>query len=396
MEVVGLFAVGALVGYVAWLRADFLVAVLILPFVANFATRRGSAFAMMLGYFGAGNIELPGIVGRFFAHPDPLVQFVAPLALTALLAAPFLIYSTGARPWVRVLTWFVALLVLTVPPVGLLAWRNPLFLAGSLYPHAGLLGVVSTGLLLATMAGLRGRVGPRICVLMALMAGSGFCVIRYGNFTMNSPAVNWAAVPMHAAPANTPQAQTQRTRAAIEVMSQAIPLSGFSAFVFPESTIEPFRPVDEIMLFEQSDLATKHHEALVFGAVIEDGHGSWRDVVMGAGTMANTDGTPRILTDARVPMPVGNWRLGLPGGASLHAFSTDRGTIGNSPVAWSICYEDTILWPHWFLLTGNPAALVALDDDWVLAGTRAARAQAISAHQLARMAGVLLVDAVND
>ncbi|TAN06784.1 MAG: hypothetical protein EPN36_03380 [Rhodanobacteraceae bacterium] len=396
MEAIGLFATGVLVGYVAWLRADFLVGVLILPFVANYATRRWSTFAMTFGYFGAGNIELPDIVGRFFAHPNPLVQFVAPLALTALLAAPFLIYAAGARPWVRILTWFAALLVLSVPPVGLFAWHNPLFLAGSLYPHAGLLGIVLTALLLATMAGLRGRVGPRAGLLAALMAASGFYAVHYAHFAMGTPAVNWGAVPTNAPPASTPHAQTERTAAAIRIMHEAIPLSGFSAFVFPESTIEPYRPVDELMLFEPSNLAAKHHEALVFGAVIEDGHGGWRDVVMGAGTMANQDGTPRILTDARVPMPVGNWHLGLPGGAPLHAFSTDRGTIGNSPVAWSICYEDTILWPHWFLLTGNPAALVALDDDWVLSGTRAARAQAISAHQLARMAGVLLVDAVND
>lgn len=397
-ETAAMAGCGALVGYVAWLQLDFMAALLILPFAANFASRRSSAFALMFGYFAAGNIELPAIVEKFYGHPYPLVQFVAPLVLTALLAAPFLIYSAGARPWKRILTWFLALLVLTVPPVGLFAWRNPLFMAGSLFPHAGVVGVLLTALLLATMAGLRGRTGPRVGLLVALLGVAGFYVGHFGYFPENSPAINWAAVPTDVPPAGTAHGQTLRTAAAVRYMGEAIALnkSGFTAVIMPESAIEPFRPVDEMMLFDPSDLAAKHHMPLVFGAVIEDGKGNWRDVVMGAGSMANRDGTPRVLTDARVPMPVGNWHLGLPGGAPLHAFASDRGEIAGAKVAWSICYEDTILWPHGFLLTGHPVALVALDDDWVLSGTRAAHVQAISAAQLARMAGVMLVDAVND
>ncbi len=391
-------ATGAIIGYAAWLRDDFLVAVLLLPFAANFARRRVGAFALMFGYFATGNIELPAMVGHFYTQPHPLIQYAAPPVLTALLAAPFLLYGAGARPWKRIATWFVALVALTVPPIGLLAWRNPLFLAGSLYPHAGLAGIVLVALLLSTMAGLQGRGGrawPRAALLAVLVVASGVCVVR-GQFPMNSPAVNWAAVGAHVAPAFTAHAQTERTAAAVATMNKAISLEGFTAVILPESAIEPYRPVDEVMLFESSDAAARQGKALVFGAVIEDGHGGWRDAVMGAGTLAGHDGAPRVLTEARVPMPVGNWHLGFPGGAPLRAFATDRGEIAGVPVAWSICYEDTILWPHGFLLAGHPAALVALDDDWVLSGTRAARAQAISARQLARMAGVLLVSAVND
>lgn len=94
-------------------------------------------------------------------------------------------------------------------------------------------------------------------------------------------------------------------------------------------------------------------------------------------------------------MPMGNWHLGFPGGATPRPFSTDRGEIAGRVIAWSICYEDAVLWPHWFLLTGNPTAMLSLDNDWALRNTFPERVQIISAEQLARMAGVPLISARN-
>lgn len=402
LQKVALVFGGAAIGYVAWSNATLVPLALLLPFIASYAADRIGIYALMFGYFAVGSFGLPAIAGRFFAHPNPLVQYGLPWLLPLLLALPFLLVSPKQAPWKRGGCFALALVLLTVPPLGLLAWRNPLFGAAVLFPGTGLLGILATLALCGVLAALRGTDAVRLRLLrltamVVLVAAAGAVIespLADRQYAYGA-TLNWAAGDTHLAVARTPAAQTQRTARVVHLLREASALRWPTAVLLPEAAIEPYRPVDEMMLFGISDAAAKRHQAIVFGAVIPAADGHWHDAVMGAGTLAGPDGTPRVLTESRVPMPVGNWHLGLPGGALAHPFGSDAGRIGNTPVAWSICYEDTILWSHWSLLSGHAKALVSLNNDWALRGTRTARIQALSANLLARLAGVPLVSATN-
>lgn len=395
-----LASAGLATGWLAWQSEQCLVLLLVLPLAAAHARRRWQVFALMAGYFATGSASLPGVTHVFFQNPSPFVAYGAPAALTALLAAPFMLFDPAASRRRRAATYSTALIALTVPPIGMFAWMNPLMLAGTLYPHAGLAGVAGTGLLMAALAALPGRQREAKCRIYAavamLMAGSMFMVYRHGYVSERLGAsLDYAAVDMQSPPSTTAHGQTMRTEVAVRAMREAIALPWSKIVVLPESAVSPYRPVDEIMLFPPSDEARDKDKAIVFGAVILGPNRTWRDVVMGAGTLANPDGTPRILDEPRLLMPLGNWHLGFPGGATPHPFSTDQGEIDGRPVAWSICFEDTVLWPHRFLLTGSPTAMLSLGNDWALRGTFAEWIQRLSAMQLARMAGVPLIAARN-
>lgn len=397
LRALGFLVFGLVVGYLAWFNENGLFLLLWLPLAANCARRRGEVFALMFGYFLAGDAVLPAIIGRFFEHPSPFATFGAPLALTVILAAPFLLYApTARRPWVRIATYFAALAVFSLPPIGFLAWRSPLMLAGTFYPGAGLAGVFATGGLLAGLAGLKGKPDLRLALLVALMGGAALTVAHHGKAPTGwGPFLDFAAGDTNLPPATTPRKQTLRTQKVAADIAAASAMPWPKVIILPESVINPYRPVDELLLLPVSDAAKARGQALVFGAILARGENSWRDVVMGAGTLADAQGRPRVLTESRIPMPMGNWHLGFPGGVIAHPFASDGGELAGQPIAWSICYEDTILWPHWRLLTGHAKALISLDNDWALWGTSAARTQAISAKQLARMAGVPLVQARN-
>lgn len=387
---------GVATGWLAWLRPENLPLLLVLPIAAAYSRARWQTFALMAGYFSVGSASLPGIVQTFFPSPSFVTAYGAPALLAAVLAVPFLIYAPNGKPAKRIATYLAALVVLTVLPFGFFAWMNPLMLAGSLYPHLGLLGVVATAALMAALAGVRGRPGPRLLILAAAVGLSGFAVLHYGwRPSYLNESLDYAGIDMASPPADTAHGQTLRTATAVRAMHAALAFPWAKVIVLPESAVSPYRPVDEAMLFEPSFEAQAKGRPIVFGAVILGPNHTWQDVVMGAGTLAGADGAPRIIDRPRLLMPLGNWHLGFPGGATPHPFSTDRGVLAGRPVAWSVCFEDAVLWPHWFLLTGNPTAMISMDNDWALRGTPAQRIQQMSATQLARMAGVPLISARN-
>lgn len=395
-----LASVGLATGWLAWQSEHCLVLLFVLPLAAAHARRRWQVFALMAGYFAAGSASLPGVTHVFFQNPSPFVAYGAPAALTALLAAPFMLFDPAASRRRRAATYSIALIALTVPPIGMFAWMNPLMLAGTLYPHTGLAGVAATALLMAALAATPGRQRASeyrtYAAVVLLIAASVLTVHHYGYVSEHLGAsLDYAAVDMQSPPSDTAHGQTMRTETAVRAMHEAVALPWSKIIVLPESAVSPYRPVDEIMLFPPSDEARTKGKALVFGAVILGPNHTWRDVVMGAGVLANADGAPRILDEPRLLMPIGNWHLGFPGGATPHPFSTDRGEIDGRPVAWSICFEDTVLWPHWYLLAGDPTAMLSLGNDWALRGTFAEWIQHLSAKQLARMAGVPLIAARN-
>jgi hypothetical protein len=96
-----------------------------------------------------------------------------------------------------------------------------------------------------------------------------------------------------------------------------------------------------------------------------------------------------------VPMPVGDWKFGFEEGAETNIFGSDIVDLHGKKVAFSLCYEDFLLWPHRGLLAGNADVLVSATNQWPSSGTSAEIAQDISRVALARMAGIPILTAKN-
>ncbi|MEY2151107.1 hypothetical protein AB7849_09330 [Rhodanobacter sp. 115] len=390
--IAGFAFTGLAVGLAAWCGQSAQLCLLALPVAAGMARRRHHVFALMFGYFGAGSASLPGVVGVFFhGGAAAWMAYGAPTALAFVLALPFLLYAPAARwPW-RAAGYLAALATLTVPPVGMLAWMNPLMVAGTLFPGAGGAGVIAAALVFAGLAALPSRVAAGAALLPAIL---GLVATRF----VPAPAAlpGFVTINTAAGPGRSAHDESNDTHRIARMIRAALGVPGVRAIVLPESIVSPYRPVDDAILFDAGRQAAHLGVSVVFGAILlQDADGtSWRDAVMGTGTLAS-NGSPRVIDDPRLLMPVGNWHLGLSGGATPHPFSTDRGVLAGLPIAWSVCYEDTELWSHGFLLFGHPAAMVSMRNDWALRGTFSLRIQTLSAQQLARMAGVPLVVAEN-
>jgi hypothetical protein len=94
--------------------------------------------------------------------------------------------------------------------------------------------------------------------------------------------------------------------------------------------------------------------------------------------------------DSRQPVPAGLWRPGAAVSASLPHL-----VIASQRVAFSICYEDFLWWPHWRLLTDRPDVLVGMSNGWFSAELDLAHIQQQSVQSIAQLPGVPLLRAVN-
>lgn len=395
---IGALVLGAawLLGVNAWAGPEAVVLLLLLPVLMNQVKHRLWPYAVALAYFGSASIELPGVIARFFPEsPGALAMYGAPLLLTALQSLPFLLYRPDRAPRERAARMAVALLLLTLPPIGWLAWMNPLLTAGILFPGIGYAGLV---LALVTFAALAagGEAGSRKGVLLASVPLL-LVAIALNQWNRVSPPENlyqWAGFDTKIEPANQRDPFVVRDVLpgnAINELSLAMMNDSTDVIVFPESILSPLTPADQVAMSRAVAEAERRGVVILAGVVEQTGPDTWRNTLQAFGAQTG------VVDESRIPMPMGNWRLS--GGVPARPFASDLTVIdtrrGPYVTAMSICYEDTLIWPHFGLLAGRADVMVSVSNSWATTHTRGRVTQEISAKLLARLAGVPLVRAEN-
>lgn len=385
-----------LLGQNAWSSPEATLLLLLLPALMNQVKHRLWPYAVALAYFGSASIELPGVISRFFPEgAGAIAMYGGPLLLTALQSLPFLAYRPDRAPRERAIRMVVALLLLTLPPIGWLAWMNPLLAAGLLFPGIGYAGLV---LMLATFAALAagGDRAARKWVLMACvpLLAAAIGLNQWHRLSPPESLYQWVGFDTKVEPANQRDPLEVRTVLpgnAIGELSMAMMNDSTEVVVFPESILSPLTPADRVAMSRAVDEAKRRGIVILAGVTEQSGPDSWRNTMQAFGAQEG------VVDESRLPMPMGNWRLS--GGVSARPFASDITIIetrrGPYRTAMSICYEDTLIWPHFGLLAGQADAMVSVSNSWATTHTRGRVTQEISAKLLARLAGTPLVRAEN-
>lgn len=399
----------AVLANLAWRDGLSTLLLLLLPAVMNLIPRwRWWPLAVAFVYFGAANTELPPIIARLYdTPPSPAVQLGAPLLLSILQALPFAIYRADRSRGERAIRMALALALLTLPGIGFIAWRNPLLIAGMIYPQLGLLGLFAAMGLLASAAGggirwpklWTGRADGVVSATALLCAAIAIGALThdYLNPVQRGKAGWWGIDTFIEPQARRDPFEIRSEIAGDHISSLASDAlrRGAAVVVLPESVLAPLTPADQVAMLDVANHARKVGAVLLVGETIQlpddDGALAWRNTVRAFGAMEGT------VDESRLPMPLGNWRLR--GGVPARPFASDIVQIktrdGIVAAAMSLCYEDTIIWPHLGLLTGKAQVMVSMANAWSTLETRGDATQQLSAKLLARLAGVPLVQARN-
>lgn len=370
-----------------------LLFLLILPLLVFRAENRGEAFLVAFSYYAMGARAVPGIILDFFPNLSTFTSLLIWAGNAALLALPWAIayaptQATAAR---RVTGVIAALLLLTLPPIGLFHWGSPLMASGFLFPGWGWFGLVITSGLLAltVIAGkqtLKANVVLGVAIILAIGANA--------MYREPSPPTDWHAISFESG--KNPELWSDEMvekRQGLANQALAELARGAKVVIFPEASSGSSRR-SQIDLWEQVSAAARER-----GATVLVGEETWnkarsgfQNALIGFGT-EKSDGA--VVVASMVPMPMGDWKFGFSEGAETNILGNDVIELHGLRVAFSMCYEDFLLWPHRGLLTGQAVLLVSASNQWPSSGTSAEVIQDISRAALARMAGVALLTAKN-
>src|SRR5208282_53545 len=113
---------------------------LVILLLLGLSRKRRDTFLLMLSYYAGATWQIiPGASVFFGHHANPIQVVLMWLAVSAALAAPWgALWSD--KPRVRLYAIPLALLLLAVPPLGIVGCASPLTAAGLMFPGLGWTG----------------------------------------------------------------------------------------------------------------------------------------------------------------------------------------------------------------------------------------------------------------
>lgn len=391
---IAMVAAGA-VGHAAYLSPSALYLLAAFPLLLTWPRYRWGAVLTAWSFFLGPCLALIGVLKNWVAGTgqplSPIEIHGYPLLLSVLLALPFFLVNPAAPPARRALQMVVALVVLTVPPLGFVAWINPLMLAAALFPGAGVLlgmglGLAAIGLLAAHSWRQTAHPVARIGLAVLLV-----CVVGAHSLDATRPdplpPLGWYGInTKHPPGLMTPESREFRVAL---IDAEAAPFLQFpetTLLVFPESVLPEHEPQDITRLQPLMERLKATGAKVLVGATTRTGPQAWRNQIL----IVDGDGA-RPLAETRIPVPVGNWQLGG-SGVPLNGWASSLVDIEGVVASVTICYEELPLWSH--RKADEAEVMVSAANLWML-NPSVLKYQRTAIAALARLARKPLVRAEN-
>lgn len=374
---------GAL-GWLSWSGGVLWLFALPLLLVLWSTTRsRLEAFAVCTIYYLAASHGLLVGATEFFASPDGARDWRIGLAIwivpSCVMAAVWAFCWGTRRPAARA---GIALLIVSLPPIGLIGWANPLTAAGALYPGWGWAGFVLTlvgGCFLASPA------RREILASMATLALLANFTAPTVSASRQLQAVNTA---LGRGVANGDDYNQMRHLQAAVMQKSEHSATG-ALIVLPELIGGDWALNG--LWWDQVDkaLQAKGQTALI-GA---------RRTIAGSGRYEN--GLYAIGRDAgesyvsRVPVPIGMWRWWDSFSAIANPFGPGTMVVGEARIGAAICYEQLLVFPMVGTFLERPSLLIGVANSWWAAETNIPDIQRQVVMAWGRLFGVPVVFSAN-
>jgi hypothetical protein len=396
-----LILASAAIGTLAYLDLQTLYLLGFFPLVLVMATGRVASALVAWAFFLAPSLLLIPVIEQWVAgtgQPIPNWAFTGyPLLLSVLLTAPFLLVDPRATPTVRGIQMASALLILTLPPLGLIAWLNPVLLAAAIYPGIGLILGAILGLITLSLIAMRpwrrDCPSPARLAFSVLLVTALACHVIHDHRQPPVEPIGWFGVETRYGPlAPIPEAIDFRAELVAQDAREYLRFPETKLLVFPESTFSAITPqvIPRAIAPLQRDLRKRDAIALVGITTPRSEH---PEAFNNALLLVEPDGPPSgtVIARSRVPVPVGGWRTGGRG-VPVRAFASGLIHLHDQHIHLTFCYEDFLLWTN--RQADRATLLISVASAWMLTPT-IDRYQTTAIRAMARMSRKPLIRAVN-
>ncbi|WP_434730696.1 conjugal transfer protein TraB [Rhizobium binae] len=369
-------------GYLGWSGyALALPVVIAFPALWSKAPSRQTAGLVAVAYFLAASRGLPQGVAAFYQSdvwPGLILWLAASIGFVFVHS---ILWSPRRDNW-SALRYSIAMIVMAVPPFGIVGWAHPLTAAGVLLPGWGWAGLAAMA---AGLAIVTTRYWPAAAITFA-----GLWLWSAAFWTTPNLGQHWQGVDLtlgdslgrdnslarHSDLAATVHNQRRRDAAVI---------------LLPESTLGFWTPT--VRRFWQDKLSGSDLTVVAGAAIVgSDGY----DNVL----VSISEHEAEVIYRERMPVPGSMWQpwlalVGRAGGARAHFFVNPVASVGSSRIAPLICYELLIVWPILQSMIYQPDLIVAAGNGWWTKGTNIVAIQRASAVAWARLFDKPLVMSFN-
>jgi len=367
-----LVASAIVTGIIAWSGQPLALPLsMAFPMIWSLTRNRQIASAVSAAYFLAASRGLPQGVSAFYGAdllPGLLLWLTASSGFV-IIHALFWTAGSGVR---RAASYGTIMVLMAIPPFGILGWAHPLTGAGIVFPAWGWPGLV------AMVAGLMA-----ITTRLRMVAGitmAGLWLWSAAHWTTYDQPATWQGVNMSLGSSLGRSADADRQYQLVET-AKAAGGADRDVVVLPESAIGLWTPTVErlwVRALRGSGLR------VLAGASVIDQRGYDNVLVEISADAA------RIAYRQRMPVPGSMWQpwltlTGGTGGAQAHWFAHPVSEVAGSRVAILICYELLIVWPIIQSMLYDPVEIVAVGNGWWTRGTTIVAIQQASAVAWSRL-----------
>lgn len=354
--------IGICIGWIAWgLNGQIwqLGILILLPFCWGSMSSRRSAWLLSLGYFLAGTRGLPAGAVAFFGDNSPSWWGVAMwLCASLMLSAPFYLFWSR-RQLRRAWGFIAAVLVTTLPPLGIIGWVSPLSVAGLLFPDGAWFGLVCCVLLFFFLVAKNYRV-----LSLAFVVAAAANLIT--NDAERAAPPGWEGQDTHFS--GVWSAGANQASQLLASMERAKWLSNFietvppgQTVVLPETILGRWDGLIEALLHEAESDLIKNGSRVLVGAELANGHGGYKNAMLVLG--ANEHEQRQAVQS--MPVPISMWKPWASDGAEADFLGRGNSIkVGPYQLGVSICYEQLVMFSMLRLMLDEPDIIAAISNVW--------------------------------
>ncbi|MES9902171.1 MAG: nitrilase-related carbon-nitrogen hydrolase [Sedimenticola sp.] len=362
-----------ILSFLAWHGdADLLAASLCLPAFWSLASNRLTAWLTALVYYLVAARDIPAGADIYFGLGE-LYGWGLLISASLLLSLPFAVFwRKNPDSW----RFLLALLLVSIPPIGIVGWTNPLTAAGVIFPGLGWIGFFITLYLMAKIVRI-----PALALLVFL------CSLIVPRADLQPPT-GWTAIDttfMRSPGITQFLDDARRQRDLIErikgVRSRVV--------ILPETIAGRWNDASMFLWDDIAYESAQRRQTILFGAEIADQTG-YKNVAI---RLSPEGGHP--LYQQLMPVPISMWRPWATGGATPAWFHQQSAKIDGLTASFLLCYEQLLLWPPLVAMSADPDVLIGLSNGWWARDTDIPAIQISALKAWASLFGTSLIYSVN-
>jgi hypothetical protein len=305
---------------------------------------------LMVGYYAGATWQvIPGAATFFGHHANPFQVVLLWLSTSLLLGLAWAAIWSRKRA-TRLYTVPITIVVLGVPPIGLIGVASPLIAAGILFPGTAWVGLFITLL---------------ICGLLASYPAIGFAlavvVSAPTQLLYRAPQVlsDWRAVSTHygGVGLDTPSPLAEY-KAAQSIQETALSSSAH-VIVFPETVVSNWNNATDAFWATTFEHLKVEGKTILVGANVSDTQSRhYFNSIIIRGAEKQEDFLQRV------PIPIAMWIPGSDRGVPLRPDGAGTLRVAGRKGAVLICYEQLLIWPVLTSFKEHPSVLIGIANDY--------------------------------